>query len=103
MSYERIIGTVVVLLMMAILVMCAVGCAPMPPINVNVLCPRPPVEALSPRELLPAVGPLDGANPSEIVGVLSEALRVDEQVLDRSEDKRQELIDFGVSQCGWTR
>ena len=101
---DKIIGAAVLFILLFFTFALVTGCAAVPPdVNVNVLCAQPPAGTLSEGELLPAAPFLDGANPSGVIGELSLTLREDEVVHGRELDKRRELVEFGVAQCGWTR
>ena len=96
------VGPLIVIIV-AVLVMAA--CASRPQIDARPLvdCPQPAAGALSPPVPLPDVSSLPGADPSAVVGALSEALILDGKVYDGEVDKRETLIDHGVRLCGWTR
>lgn len=104
MSYGKILGTITILVVFAVLLSFVVACAPTPiDVRTNVNCPQPAAEALSAPEPLPQVPPLDGSDPASVIGKLSETLAADVKPYEDEKSKRRALIDHGVRLCGWTR
>ena len=91
-----------VAVLMAALALAACQTTPPEALAPVIACPQPSSEALSSPARLPPVAELPN-DPTAAIGVLSGVIATDTATYNGEVSKRQALIDYGVSKCGWTR